>query len=361
VGRVAFELDRFQLVGRDRCELQGRWFGVRGRRFMRPALTVVVDGQPTRLLADLAHKPWAAEDGQPWKAAFPCPSDRGDLLDAELTVAPDITVPLPVPEGRGVARKRPHGGRRGSRVDPPAAARERGGGQDAREERPLQGQLERAQAEQRRSAARGDELARDLDRARTERDKARAERDGIATERDEAQRARDAALKAREAAIAARDQALADRGAALAAESRALSDRDAALAACDQVVSERDGALAAFERNTSDRDTERAALDQATSDRDATRAALDQAVSERDAALTARDEALRRADALSRTNERLHVELTEFLSARGAAMVMRRAAQEPASRPLAGLLPGALAIPALLAVVIALLIILRVI
>ena len=46
-GRVAFELDRFELTDGQRCELEGRWFGVRGRRFMRPALTVVVDGGPT--------------------------------------------------------------------------------------------------------------------------------------------------------------------------------------------------------------------------------------------------------------------------------------------------------------------------
>ena len=71
VGRVAFELERFELATGERCELEGRWFGVRGRRFMRPALTVVVDGQPTRLLADLADKPWAAEDGELWNAAFP--------------------------------------------------------------------------------------------------------------------------------------------------------------------------------------------------------------------------------------------------------------------------------------------------
>ena len=64
VGRAAFELSRFEVVG-DRCELEGWWSGVRGRRFMRPALTVVVDGQPIRVLADLADKPWAAEASGP--------------------------------------------------------------------------------------------------------------------------------------------------------------------------------------------------------------------------------------------------------------------------------------------------------
>src|SRR5438067_2302960 len=105
VGRAQFELDRFELVGGDRFELEGRWFGVRGRRFMRPALTLVVDGQPTRLLADLADKPWAAEDGEPWNAAFPFALEGGELLDAELTVAPDITVTLPLPAAQIVAGK----------------------------------------------------------------------------------------------------------------------------------------------------------------------------------------------------------------------------------------------------------------
>ena len=79
---VAFELDRIELAGGDRLEVNGRWFGVRGRRFIRPSLTLVADEEQRRLLADLDHKPWAAEDGQPWQATFPYdragrPVDRG--------------------------------------------------------------------------------------------------------------------------------------------------------------------------------------------------------------------------------------------------------------------------------------------
>ena len=99
-GRIAFELDRFELVEGDSCELRGRWSGVRGRRFMRPALTVVVDGQQIRFLADLAGKPWAAEDGEAWSASFRCELKEGDFAEAELTVAPDITVKLPAPGDR---------------------------------------------------------------------------------------------------------------------------------------------------------------------------------------------------------------------------------------------------------------------
>src|ERR1700740_3451901 len=125
-GRVAFELDRLDVVSGDRCELQGRWFGVRGRRFMRPALTVVVDGQRTRLLADLAGKPWAAADGEPWQAVFPgCPDD-GELSEAELTVAPDLTIMLPAPERRSAGRRRQASAGRAERASRRPAASEDG-------------------------------------------------------------------------------------------------------------------------------------------------------------------------------------------------------------------------------------------
>src|SRR5579884_631745 len=94
--RVGFELDRFEL-GDEHYEVEGRWFGVRGRRFLRPALIVLVDGEPTRLLADLEHKPWAAEDGESWRASFPGLDGEHDVGQAELTVAPDINISLPAP------------------------------------------------------------------------------------------------------------------------------------------------------------------------------------------------------------------------------------------------------------------------
>ena len=98
-GEIAFELERFEFKGDDRVEISGRWFGVRGRRFIRPTLTVVTDGRGARALADLEHKPWAAEDGQPWQAAFACELKGAKALEAELNVAPDITITLPAPGG----------------------------------------------------------------------------------------------------------------------------------------------------------------------------------------------------------------------------------------------------------------------
>ncbi len=94
---VAFELDRFEMADGERFEVGGRWFGVRGRRFMRPSLTLVADEEQRRLLADLEHKPWAAEDGQPWEATFPYEPDDAGWIEAELNVAPDITITLPLP------------------------------------------------------------------------------------------------------------------------------------------------------------------------------------------------------------------------------------------------------------------------
>jgi hypothetical protein len=77
--------------------VHGRWYGVRGHRFVRPAL-IVSDGAGAerRLLAELDDKPWVAEDGESWRAAFAVES-RQELDDAdslELSVAPNINVAL---------------------------------------------------------------------------------------------------------------------------------------------------------------------------------------------------------------------------------------------------------------------------
>jgi hypothetical protein len=62
-------------------------------------------------------------------------------------------------------------------------------------------------------------------------------------------------------------------------------------------------------------------------------------------------------DALSRTSQRLQSELAGLSSARGAAMVMRRAVQEPpAVRRHPALLPGAIAVIVALVLVLILLI-----
>src|SRR3954469_25574533 len=56
---VAFDVERFEWTAIDRLEVRGRWTGVRGRRFMRPSLSVVIGRGRRRLIALLDHKPWA--------------------------------------------------------------------------------------------------------------------------------------------------------------------------------------------------------------------------------------------------------------------------------------------------------------
>ncbi len=103
---IAFEVERVQWPSPDRLEVVGRWFGVRGRRFMRPSLDVEVDGERRRLLAVLDHKPWAVEDGQDWTAAFAWEGDPVDLAGSELTVGPSIAVELLEPGQKQPSEKR---------------------------------------------------------------------------------------------------------------------------------------------------------------------------------------------------------------------------------------------------------------
>ena len=91
---VAFEVDRIEWPAPDRVEIAGRWFGVRGRRFVRPTLELEVDGEPRRMLALLDHKPWEAEDGEEWVAAFDWDGEQADLSGGELSVGPDVSVEL---------------------------------------------------------------------------------------------------------------------------------------------------------------------------------------------------------------------------------------------------------------------------
>ena len=93
---ITFEVEKMATDGHGRLVVTGRWFGVRGRRFMRPTLTLTMreDGSERRALADLEHKPWAPEDEKSWVAAFPVEVELGDASEVELAVAPDIAVDL---------------------------------------------------------------------------------------------------------------------------------------------------------------------------------------------------------------------------------------------------------------------------
>jgi hypothetical protein len=96
-------VERIDVSGRERVEVAGRWFGVRGRRFVRPALTLTRVGGEVRALADLEHKPWAAQDGEVWMAAFTVERGLDGAREIELSVAPDIVVQLRA-KGKGLCQ-----------------------------------------------------------------------------------------------------------------------------------------------------------------------------------------------------------------------------------------------------------------
>jgi hypothetical protein len=276
ISRVEFELARFEVVG-DCCQVQGRWFGVRGRRLMRPALTAEVDGRSIRLLADLADKPWTAEDGEPWQARFPYTLERAELQEAELTVAPDVTITLPAPQRRagGASKKassrradaplrpgvRPAGGRsRVSADEPfteldPARHRPRASDVGARaseadaltrelaELRRAHGRLgrkfDRLEADKARTAQRLDEMSRRLRDVTHEREEANAARDRIAAELEAVQRERGEVVAELDAARRERDQMAREREAVLHAHHEALKESNAADAVRNRPLSVR--------------------------------------------------------------------------------------------------------------------------
>jgi len=130
---ITFDVDRLTVGSAGQIEIAGRWYGVRGRRFVRPSLTLTLkrEGGERRLLADLEHKPWAAQDGDAWFAAFPFDGELEGAERIELAVAPDITVELAGGSGRRVntgrsADLRPAGSTRSPVIrDDPARPRPR--------------------------------------------------------------------------------------------------------------------------------------------------------------------------------------------------------------------------------------------
>src|SRR5919202_641901 len=94
---LGFELERFGWAEDERLEVTGRWFGVRGRRFVRPTLTLRAGGRRRRLIALLDHKPWAAADEEAWTAAFAWQGAPAEISTARLEVAPDVVLELPPP------------------------------------------------------------------------------------------------------------------------------------------------------------------------------------------------------------------------------------------------------------------------
>ena len=257
---VTFEVERFEWVADDRLEVVGRWFGLRGHRFLRPTLDVQAGGARRRMLALLEHKPWAAEEGEEWVAAFTWAGQRAKLDDAELTVSPDLAVQLPLPDAGEPA------------VESMAAAAER---LPARRPRTavLEDELAAALAE---VARRDEELAqlrethsemtRELrERARDAQEQAKQlereleeTRGHMATAEAHAKEEREAAEEERRRQLDSmreeRDAATADRNRAEAEAEAARADRDEAQRRAAAAEAERDGLVEARDRARNERD-----------------------------------------------------------------------------------------------------------
>ena len=224
---VTFRLERFEVTG-NRLVVEGRWFGVRGLRFVRPSLILHADDGNRSLLALLEHKPWAAEEGLPWTAVFPWDGGKADPRQAELAVAPSVVVSLepsgrrtPTPHEVLAAEKR-----KVARLESEVAWLRQ-------EHAEFDERLARATAERNRAVADRDAIAESAERDRVAGAEARsalaAERDAARRERETVARERDDALRERDAARADRVPALAERDAARA-RTAALAERDAARA-----------------------------------------------------------------------------------------------------------------------------------
>jgi hypothetical protein len=275
-GTVFFELERLEQTAAGRLELTGRWFGVRGRRFVRPTLTFESDGHPYRLLADLEHKPWFAEDGSPWIAVFHWDADRGPLDELELTVATDIAIPLGRLDG---ADGRP---RRRRQPQPDAYA--------ASLRRELQA-IRQELADERRTNER---LRSELEPLREEVEALRAELERARDEKVES----DAALARRDAALLRLSEVESERDEARRSLEHAMAESAELSRTQRQAQVERDRAVAAADQLRADRDVDSEGLTRALAERETAMRARDQALAERDHALATRDQIVRADDSL---------------------------------------------------------------
>ena len=173
VREVEFLLDRLTAAD-GRITVEGRWYGVVGRRFLRPNLQI--EGR-RRLIARLEHKPWAAFDGAPWCAAFDC-DPAAPVGRSLLQVAPDIAIELPAPGDQLVDERRRPRVALVAPVDP--VEREETQLERVREVLDqVRDELDEARAEAARARAERDEAREDADRAQASLDRTRDELDQL--------------------------------------------------------------------------------------------------------------------------------------------------------------------------------------
>jgi archaellum component FlaC len=226
--RIEFALDGFDAAD-GRLVVSGRWYGVTGRRFVRPVLEV--DGK-RRVIAVLDHKPWPAVEGAAWLAAFPHDGPAGP---SRLQVAPDIAVELP-PAGpeAGDGRPRPA---RVVRATPKPRAKAKPAGRKTEERDPGDAELEAVRREKDDARAETERLRSELDQSRREVERlseelghARTDTDRLRTELSHV-RAEANTLKSGQDQTQARAQSVEADVARLRADAqRARAERDAAKA-----------------------------------------------------------------------------------------------------------------------------------
>jgi DNA repair exonuclease SbcCD ATPase subunit len=278
VTEPAFVVERFGPKG-DRLEVAGHWHGLRGRRFVRPVLWLHRDEGRRRLVAVLDHKPWAADDGDPWMAAFAWDGGALKADKVELDVGRELVVELPLP-GRKAPSSTPARPRQPSELERvrdqlTAAARER---------RALQEALDTATSH-----------AGELEQVRDERDRAleaaeQARADGERLVNDE-YRQRQGILEAAErAAERARDTE-----AALDLARRQLA---AARKSYVALEAERDHAQRQVQAATAESDEARTQLEVVTAERDQAHAETEKTKKTIEAARVERDEARREVETL---------------------------------------------------------------
>lgn len=318
---AVFELARFEWAAPDRIEVEGRWSGLRGHRFIRPTLVLHAEGEEPRrrLLASLEHKPWSADDEGNWIAAFAFDGEGPVKFEsAEMNVAPGIDLTLPAP------RMRPGPSRRFRRrievrdasaddaapAAPAVAAVSTGIVSDPpAEPAPADPDAPAADAPTADPPAPNPEL----ERLRAARNEARRERDDVLDKLRALRKELEEERHARETAVAearAAERASANSMLSQGAELRAAVERQRALAyeARDEALKQRDAAISARDRACAERDEARRLKKEAERERDAALSAAKRADSERDRASQARNKAL---EDLERANHERDAALAE--------------------------------------------------
>jgi hypothetical protein len=227
---MTFALDRFDLDD-GRLVVAGRWYGVTGRRFVRPVLHA--PGQ-RRLIAVLDHKPWVAEEGREWLAAF---AHDGAVGPARLQVATDIAVELP-PSGPDAGDGVPRPARLTAPRKPPE--RRPTSVEDERDAAAAQIEafrLEKVEARTEADRLRGelDDTRKDNERLQTELEHARTDLDNLRTELSHVRAEANTLRQEHEEAKAKADQLDAEVTGLRTDAHRAVSERSAAQQELDRM------------------------------------------------------------------------------------------------------------------------------